>query len=55
MEATGHLMMIRDQACPDCGRPVIALFYRRNGESGVQMRAVIAERLKVLDWHAVHP
>ena len=55
MEATGRLMMIRDQACPDCGRPVIALFYRRAGESGAQMRAVIAERLGALDWHAVHP
>jgi alkanesulfonate monooxygenase SsuD/methylene tetrahydromethanopterin reductase-like flavin-dependent oxidoreductase (luciferase family) len=54
-EPTGRLMMIRDQACPECGRPVIAFFYRRNGESGTQMRAVIAERLKELNWHALHP
>ena len=54
-EPTGRLMMIRDQACPECGRPVIALFYRRNGESGTQMRAAIAERLKELNWHALHP
>jgi alkanesulfonate monooxygenase SsuD/methylene tetrahydromethanopterin reductase-like flavin-dependent oxidoreductase (luciferase family) len=55
MEPTGRLMMIRDQACPECGRPVIALFYRRVGESGAQTRSVIAERLKAMAWHAAHP
>jgi alkanesulfonate monooxygenase SsuD/methylene tetrahydromethanopterin reductase-like flavin-dependent oxidoreductase (luciferase family) len=55
MEPTGRLMMIRDQACPECGRPVIGLFYRRNGESGTQMRQVITERLKEMTWHAMHP
>ena len=55
MEATGRLMMIRDQACPECGRPVIGFFYRRNGESATQMRAAITEQLKEMTWHAVHP
>jgi hypothetical protein len=55
MEGTGRLMMIRDQACPECGRPVIGLFYRRNGESATQMKTAIAGRLKERTWHALHP
>jgi hypothetical protein len=47
--------LIRDQACPKCARPVLALVCRFNGESGAQMRSDVARRLGELDWHALHP
>jgi alkanesulfonate monooxygenase SsuD/methylene tetrahydromethanopterin reductase-like flavin-dependent oxidoreductase (luciferase family) len=55
LEPTGRLMLIRDQACPKCSRPVLALARRWNAESGTQLRAEIARRLDELDWHSVHP
>jgi alkanesulfonate monooxygenase SsuD/methylene tetrahydromethanopterin reductase-like flavin-dependent oxidoreductase (luciferase family) len=55
MEPTGRLMMIRDQQCPKCARPVIALYRRWHAESPARMRADIARRLDELDWHALHP
>jgi alkanesulfonate monooxygenase SsuD/methylene tetrahydromethanopterin reductase-like flavin-dependent oxidoreductase (luciferase family) len=55
LEPTGRLMLIRDQACPKCSRPVLALACRFNAESPTQIRAEIARRLDELDWHALHP
>jgi Luciferase-like monooxygenase len=55
MEPSGRLMMLRDQPCPKCARPVIGVFYRWGGESPTQMRAEVARRLDELDWHASHP
>ena len=55
LEPTGRLMLIRDQACPKCARPVLALVCRWNGESGTQVRAEVARRLSELEWHALHP
>jgi hypothetical protein len=48
-------MLIRDQACPKCARPVLALVCRWNRESGTQVRAEVARRLDELEWHALHP
>jgi alkanesulfonate monooxygenase SsuD/methylene tetrahydromethanopterin reductase-like flavin-dependent oxidoreductase (luciferase family) len=55
LEPTGRLMLIRDQACPKCARPVLALVCRWNGESGTQVRAEVARRLSELQWHTLHP
>jgi alkanesulfonate monooxygenase SsuD/methylene tetrahydromethanopterin reductase-like flavin-dependent oxidoreductase (luciferase family) len=53
--AEDRLMLLRDDACPDCGRPVIALYRRWDHETPKQMRARVQERLRAMNWHAIHP
>ena len=55
MEPSGRLLLIRDQACPKCGRPVIVLACRWEGEGAEQLKAEAARRLAALDWHGIHP
>ena len=49
------LILIRDQSCPECGRPLLALCYRQNGESPQQMREAIQRQEHWPAWHAAHP
>jgi flavin-dependent trigonelline monooxygenase, oxygenase component len=51
----GNLILIRDQACLRCGRPVLALCYRANGESPQDMRETIRRQEHWDSWHAAHP
>src|SRR5262249_8878941 len=53
-EGQGRLMLISVQVCPDCSRPVIAIFRRRT-ETPIEMRADIRARLQEAEWHTHHP
>jgi hypothetical protein len=50
----GRLRLISDTGCPDCGRPVIAIFRRWNDEDRTRMRQLLAERMRALRWHEQH-
>jgi alkanesulfonate monooxygenase SsuD/methylene tetrahydromethanopterin reductase-like flavin-dependent oxidoreductase (luciferase family) len=52
---TGRLILLRDQSCPECGRPILALCYRANGESPQHMRETLQHRENWPAWHAAHP
>jgi flavin-dependent trigonelline monooxygenase, oxygenase component len=51
---SGRLSMVSDQACPDCGRPVIAVFHRRRQESPGAIRAEINRSMRDEGWHPRH-
>ena len=53
--ASGRLILIRDEACPECGRPILALCYRQNGESPLHMRETVRRQQHWSAWHAAHP
>jgi hypothetical protein len=50
----GRLRLISDTGCPDCGRPVVALFRRWNDEDRARIRWDLAERMRELGWHELH-
>jgi alkanesulfonate monooxygenase SsuD/methylene tetrahydromethanopterin reductase-like flavin-dependent oxidoreductase (luciferase family) len=52
---SGRLILIRDQACPACGRPILALCYRQNAESPLHMRETVRRQQHWPAWHAAHP
>ena len=51
---SGRLSMISDQGCPECGRPVIAVFHRRALESPSTMRAELHRLMREEGWHSAH-
>lgn len=51
----GELVLLRDEACPECGRPVVALYRRWEPETMEEMRVRVNNRMRELDWHALHP
>jgi hypothetical protein len=55
MIAGGSLALLRDDACPECSRPVIALYRRYGSESLEQMRSHLQEQLRSQGWHSRHP
>src|SRR5262249_15965642 len=38
---SGQLFLVRDESCPECGRPALVLCRRRNGESPQQLRDMV--------------
>lgn len=50
----GRLRLVSDAGCPDCGRPVVALFRRWHDEDRVRIRQDLAERMRELRWHERH-
>ena len=52
---SGRLILIRDEACPECGRPILALCYRQNGELPLHMRETVRRQQHWSAWHAAHP
>ena len=52
VDTAGTLMLVRGQACPEWGRPVLALFHRRQQEGLDDMRAAVRRELESLNWHS---
>jgi flavin-dependent trigonelline monooxygenase, oxygenase component len=52
---SGQLFLLRDESCPECGRPALVLCRRRNGESPQQLREVAKRSPQWPPWHAAHP
>lgn len=50
----GRLRLVSDTGCPDCGRPVVALFRRWHDEDRARIRQDLAERMRELRWHEHH-
>jgi flavin-dependent trigonelline monooxygenase, oxygenase component len=50
----GRLRLVSDTGCPDCGRPVVALFRRWHGEDRERIRQDLGERMRDLGWHERH-
>jgi hypothetical protein len=50
----GRLRLVSDAGCPDCGRPVVALFRRWQDEDRGRIRQDLAERMRALRWHERH-
>jgi alkanesulfonate monooxygenase SsuD/methylene tetrahydromethanopterin reductase-like flavin-dependent oxidoreductase (luciferase family) len=51
---SGRLWMISDEGCPECGRPLIALFSRDAEESPSALRAELRAELRTGNWHGSH-
>src|SRR5581483_127800 len=41
----GHLMLLRDEGCPECGRPILALYRRWTPETVPEMQARVAAEM----------
>jgi alkanesulfonate monooxygenase SsuD/methylene tetrahydromethanopterin reductase-like flavin-dependent oxidoreductase (luciferase family) len=54
VDVQGLLRLVSDAGCPDCGRPVIALYRRWEGEDRAAITRHLAERMRDLRWHARH-
>lgn len=51
----GKLMMLRNEGCPVCSRPVIAIYRRHGDEDLADMQRHVHEALESSDWHLTHP
>jgi alkanesulfonate monooxygenase SsuD/methylene tetrahydromethanopterin reductase-like flavin-dependent oxidoreductase (luciferase family) len=54
VDVQGLLRLVSDVGCPDCGRPVIALYRRWEGEERAAITRHLAERMRELGWHERH-
>jgi flavin-dependent trigonelline monooxygenase, oxygenase component len=54
VDVQGLLRLVSDVGCPDCGRPVIALFRRWESEDRAAINRHLTERMRELGWHARH-
>jgi alkanesulfonate monooxygenase SsuD/methylene tetrahydromethanopterin reductase-like flavin-dependent oxidoreductase (luciferase family) len=54
VDIQGLLRLISDLGCPECGRPVIALYRRREGEDRAAITRHLTERMRELRWHERH-
>jgi hypothetical protein len=54
VDVQGLLRLISDVGCPECGRPVIALYRRREGEDRAAIARHLSERMRELGWHERH-
>ncbi|MGH7264432.1 MAG: LLM class flavin-dependent oxidoreductase [Candidatus Rokuibacteriota bacterium] len=54
VDVQGLLRLVSDVGCPDCGRPVIALYRRREGEDRAAITRHLTERMRALRWHERH-
>ncbi len=54
VDVQGLLRLVSDVGCPDCGRPVIALYRRWEGEERAAITRHLAERMRALRWHERH-
>jgi hypothetical protein len=54
IDVQGLLRLVSDVGCPDCGRPVIALYRRREGEDRAAILRHLGERMRQLRWHERH-
>jgi alkanesulfonate monooxygenase SsuD/methylene tetrahydromethanopterin reductase-like flavin-dependent oxidoreductase (luciferase family) len=52
---SGQLFLLRDESCPECGRPALVLCRRRNGESLQELREIARRSPQWRPWHAMHP
>ena len=48
------LSRIADVGCPECGRPVVAIFHRRDGETVAAMRDAVTRVMRTGEWHPRH-
>jgi alkanesulfonate monooxygenase SsuD/methylene tetrahydromethanopterin reductase-like flavin-dependent oxidoreductase (luciferase family) len=48
------LSRIADVGCPECGRPVVAIFDRRAAETVAAMRAEVTRVMRAGEWHPRH-
>jgi hypothetical protein len=54
VDVQGLLRLVSDVGCPDCGRPVIALYRRWEGEERAAITRHLGERMRELGWHERH-
>src|SRR5262249_13365587 len=54
VDTPGALRLVSDLGCPECGRPVIALFRRWHGEDRAAIVRHLTERMRELRWHERH-
>jgi alkanesulfonate monooxygenase SsuD/methylene tetrahydromethanopterin reductase-like flavin-dependent oxidoreductase (luciferase family) len=54
VDTQGLLRLVSDMGCPECGRPVIALYRRREGEDRAAIARHLTERMQALRWHERH-
>jgi flavin-dependent trigonelline monooxygenase, oxygenase component len=54
VDVQGLLRLVSDAGCPDCGRPVIALYRRWEGEDRAAIGRHLTERMRELRWHERH-
>jgi hypothetical protein len=48
------LSRVIDVGCPECGRPVVIMFHRRNQETIAQIREIATRMMRESDWHSTH-
>jgi alkanesulfonate monooxygenase SsuD/methylene tetrahydromethanopterin reductase-like flavin-dependent oxidoreductase (luciferase family) len=54
IDPTRKLSRIADVGCPECGRPVVAIFHRRDGETVAAMREAVTRVMRAAEWHPRH-
>jgi len=54
VDVQGLLRLISDIGCPECGRPVIGLYRRREGEDRAAITRSLEGRMRELRWHERH-
>ena len=50
----GHLRLVSDAGCPECGRPVVAVVRRWHDEDRARVREDLRRRMQELRWHERH-
>ena len=54
MGGSGKLWLFSDLGCPECGRLVVGVNYRRGDEPLDAMQARMEQAMKSMDWHRGH-
>ena len=54
IDGARKLSRIADIGCPDCGRPVVAVFHRRDAETVAAMRDEVTRIMRASEWHPRH-
>ena len=54
IDGARKLSRIADVGCPECGRPVVAVFHRRDGETVAAMRDEVTRVMRAGEWHPRH-
>ena len=54
VDVQGLLRLVSDVGCPECGRPIIGLYRRREAEDRAAIVRHLEGRMRELRWHERH-
>ena len=54
-EPQPQIVVVRDQGCPECGRPVVVVYKPWGVEPPRAIRSEIQGNLQSISWHDRHP